>query len=106
MPAMAALISITFPSRSYEQTQPGECCENSGSAARTNANWAEMAMALLSSGERRCLPTTMTALAGCPAWLPSSLFPAHRLSLGARDRPVQDDREERKKQTRTLDHKP
>jgi hypothetical protein len=46
----------------------------------------------------------MAELANSSTLLPANLFPAHRLALHARDGHVQDDREQRKDQRRTLNH--
>src|ERR1700721_2770407 len=82
----------------------GESCENSGAAAGTGANEDVMAMAIFLQSNDCHLITIRARLAGCPARLPARLFLAFRLALDARYRHVQDDREQRKEQRRTLDH--
>src|SRR3984885_3959223 len=63
-----------------------------------------MAMAIFLQSNDCHLITIRARLAGCPARLPARLFLAFRLALDARYRHVQDDREQRKNQRRTLDH--
>src|ERR1700733_16029915 len=63
-----------------------------------------MAMAIFLQSNDCHLITIRARLAGCPARLPARLFLAFRLALDARYRHVQDDREQRKEQRRTLDH--